>query len=45
MDRDSTQVFSGWQSPQFQYGQRQCFAQAFAEIARVVNGHHVPTFD
>jgi hypothetical protein len=32
-------MFFGWHNPQFQYGQRTCFAEAlgaFAQIARVV---------
>jgi hypothetical protein len=40
MDRAYTQMFFGWHTPQFQYGQRTCFAQAFGafvQIARVVN--------
>lgn len=40
MDRRYTQVFFGWQSPQFQYGQRECFAdafEAFVHIARTVS--------
>lgn len=40
MDREYTQMFFGWQNPQFQYGQRSCFTEAFgvfAEIARLVN--------
>ncbi len=35
-----TQMFFGWQNPQFQYSQRNCFAEAFsalAQIARAVN--------
>jgi hypothetical protein len=40
MDREYTQTFFGWQNPQFQYGQRECFMHAFekfVEIARAVN--------
>lgn len=40
MHREYTQVFFGWQNPQFQYGQCNCFAEAFsafAQIARAVN--------
>lgn len=40
MDRVYTQMFFGWHTPQFQYRQRTCFAEAFgafAKIARVVN--------
>lgn len=40
MDREYTQTFFGWHNPQFQYGQRTCFAEAFGafvEIARLVN--------
>jgi hypothetical protein len=40
MDREYTQRFFGWQNPRFQYGQRECFVEAFgtfAEIARAVN--------
>jgi hypothetical protein len=40
MDREYTQQFFGWQNPQFQYGQRDCFVEAFnafARIARAVN--------
>lgn len=29
MDREYTQVFFGWQNPQFQYGQVTCFYEAF----------------
>lgn len=29
MDREYTQVFFGWQNPQFQYGQETCFKEAF----------------
>lgn len=29
MDREYTQVFFGWQNPQFQYGQSKCFFEAF----------------
>ena len=29
MDREYTQVFFGWQNPQFQYGQATCFYEAF----------------
>jgi len=29
MDREYTQVFFGWQNPQFQYGQASCFNDAF----------------
>jgi hypothetical protein len=39
MDREYTQRFFGWQNPQFQYGQRQCFIDAFGAftaIARAV---------
>jgi hypothetical protein len=39
IDRAYTQLFFGWQNPQFQYSQRQCFAEAFnvfAQVARVV---------
>ena len=40
MDREYTQTFFGWHNPQFQYGQRNCFAEAFrafVQIARLVN--------
>jgi hypothetical protein len=40
MDREYTQMFLGWQNPQFQYGQRNCFTEGFnifAQIARSVN--------
>ena len=40
MDREYTQTFFGWHNPQFQYGQRICFAEAFGafvQIARLVN--------
>lgn len=40
MDREYTQMFFGWQNPQFQYGQRDCFVEAFsafAQIARAAN--------
>jgi hypothetical protein len=40
MDRAYTQAFFGWHNPQFQYGQRECFLEAFeafACIARSVN--------
>jgi len=40
MDREYTQIFFGWHNPQFQYGQRTCFAEAFGafvHIARAVN--------
>jgi hypothetical protein len=40
MDREYTQTFFGWHNPQFQYGQRTCFAEAFGafvQIARSVN--------
>lgn len=40
MDREYTQIFFGWHTPQFQYRQRTCFAEAFcafAQIARAVN--------
>ena len=29
MDREYTQIFFGWQNPQFQYGQSKCFFEAF----------------
>jgi hypothetical protein len=37
MDRAYTRLFFGWQEPKFQYGQQECFAEAylvFGEIAR-----------
>ncbi len=40
MDREYTQLFFGWQNPQFQYGQYRCFIEAFTSfeyIAREVN--------
>jgi hypothetical protein len=40
IDREYTQSFFGWQNPQFQYGQRDCFTEAFhafVQIARAVN--------
>jgi len=40
MDREYTQMFFGWQKPQFQYGQSICFVEAFStfvQIARAVN--------
>jgi hypothetical protein len=40
MDREYTQMFFGWHNPQFQYGQRTCFAEAFGafvKIARAAN--------
>ncbi len=40
MDREYTQMFFGWQNPRFQYGQRECFAEAFeafVQIACAVN--------
>lgn len=40
MDREYTQIFFGWQNPQFQYRQRNCFVEAFgafAQIARIVD--------
>jgi len=39
MDRKYTQVFFGWQNPKFQYGQRECFVEAFeafVQVARIV---------
>lgn len=35
MDREYTQMFFGWQNPQFQYGQRDCFSEAFRTFANV----------
>lgn len=35
MDREYTQKFFGWQNPQFQYGQRQCFIDAFGAFADI----------
>jgi hypothetical protein len=40
MDREYTQIFFGWHNPQFQYGQRTCFAEAFGafvQLARAAN--------
>ena len=40
MDRAYTQEFFGWQNPQFQYGQRDCFneaLEALVEIARLAD--------
>lgn len=41
MDRKYTQVFFGWQNPKFQYGQRECFIEAFeafVHVARCASG-------
>jgi len=35
MDREYTQLFFGWQNPQFQYGQENCFKEAFRAFARI----------
>lgn len=35
MDREYTQVFFGWQNPQFQYGQATCFYEAFRAFVSI----------
>jgi len=35
MDREYTQVFFGWQNPQFQYGQENCFYEAFKAFVHI----------
>lgn len=35
IDREYTQTFFGWSNPKFQYGQRECFTQAFRAFADV----------
>jgi len=35
MDREYTQVFFGWHNPQFHYGQRECFTEAFDAFSRI----------
>jgi hypothetical protein len=44
MDRRYTQVFFGWQNPQFQYGQRECLADAFDAFVHIARAVRPATF-